>query len=103
MFTEELPYKNGSKDKLAIFDGNIAVAPAVNGSYGVQTIISFRRVKKPTSKNIGDETADLGCKVNGHAFHFVYPESVQVVIDALEEIKKDMEANQHLINNIVEE
>jgi hypothetical protein len=90
LFTNTLKYKNGVEDKLAIFDGNILVGPVKNTSYGVDTIIAFRRVEKPDDKSIGDRDDGRFSHVSGYAFHFENINSIQVVIDALEEIKADM-------------
>ena len=92
LFNEKLNWLDGTFDKLAIADGNLLVGAQSNpDENGVKTILTIGASVKPDGLMIGDMEPDVGVvRYDGHAIHFCKPSSVQVFIDALEEIKADM-------------
>lgn len=92
MFTETLNYATGSKDKLAIFDGNILIAAQSNPDENhTKTMVTFKRVIRPTDKEIGDYSLKGEFDhIEGYAFHFNSVESVNVLLECLQEVKASM-------------
>lgn len=72
------------------FNGGIRVGAVENPEYCIRTMISFTRVIDPPDHEIGDDVPSGAKETDGIALSFAHPSSVQVVIDALEIVKADM-------------